>query len=526
MPRSARLGNGVRGVLREHLSRHVVYEELPAPPNEPFYEENQGEEEFLTIDASGMVIEEEVVEQAKRMEESSKEDDQGRNGRPSSSVEVLYASCPPDLNFEHIKRMTNSPLNGEDIEITRNSDGVLRIRTLAISNQDQKSHYNLHETQICGVCSREIAVREIFFNFPDCLDRRRIWGSILGFQYQEILRVKHSKHITQLPICTDHFSEECYRQFNYNKAAIEALGVPKGSSPRKLPIKMKPWKCTVCSFFSFSVNETHSHMLETHGDDQELFIGNKMGVACPFCRKCTYGYRTPQGFQRHMNASPTEHGHLRKIWEQARSNCRSAYLEPLYQWNSWSEKNVCLAYYGCLPLMKPNRKRSAPSPKDNTLKVIKVHQQSSLENNPENNAQPAYPELLQENVLTDHFYSESQEQVNKAYRKIEISPQKGNRPQLTTLEEVLVNEPTGVVYEGEEVMTRPFTYTLPPLPPQTIDDEKLQRRQAAAIEARLRLFGETSSVELPTGYCQIETEDGPRLIRVHRSSKKLASFRK
>ncbi|KJH49090.1 hypothetical protein DICVIV_04797 [Dictyocaulus viviparus] len=42
-------------------------------------------------------------------------------------------------------------------------------------------------------------------------------------------------------ICTDHFSEECFRVFNFNKAAIEALGMPSVVSPGVRLTPSKKW---------------------------------------------------------------------------------------------------------------------------------------------------------------------------------------------------------------------------------------------------------------------------------------------
>uniref|UniRef100_A0A8R1DI40 Uncharacterized protein n=1 Tax=Caenorhabditis japonica TaxID=281687 RepID=A0A8R1DI40_CAEJA len=70
---------------------------------------------------------------------------------------------------------------------------------------------------------------------------------------------------------------------------------------------------------------------------------------CPFCRKCTYGYKTISGYRRHLNAAPIHHCHLRRIYEFAKMNCRSTELEPIDKWDNWTRRNVYVAYHGCEP---------------------------------------------------------------------------------------------------------------------------------------------------------------------------------
>ncbi|VDL68869.1 unnamed protein product [Nippostrongylus brasiliensis] len=172
---------------------------------------------------------------------------------------------------------------------------------------------------MCVVCRRTIADLEMFLNFPDDLDRRRLWGNMLGFKYSDMLRLRDGSFALSTGlICTDHFSDECFRVFNYNKAAIETLGMPSVTSPGvKLTPSKKwydriPWDCTVCSFQSHSVCAMQKHMVE-HSDDVPLRYHPKSprGLLCPFCRKCTYGYKTMSGLRRHLMTPPTQHSQLR-----------------------------------------------------------------------------------------------------------------------------------------------------------------------------------------------------------------------
>ncbi|KAK6048608.1 hypothetical protein COOONC_13887 [Cooperia oncophora] len=130
------------------------------------------------------------------------------------------------------------------------------------------------------------------------------------------------------------------------------------------------------------------HMIE-HTDDVLLRYHPKSprGLLCPFCRKCTYGYKTMSGLRRHLITPPIQHCQLKRIFEIARSNCRSSLLDPVTKWSSWTDRNVYLAYHGCEPPPRTPRKRpdSKPSAEDpsehsNTPSPGVLHNSSSTNN--------------------------------------------------------------------------------------------------------------------------------------------------
>lgn len=280
----------------------------------------------------------------------------------SVDVSIIYSSIPPDINTESMSRATKSSVGGEMLRISKRPDGKLSIFACESDNTTSPSVYKRGHHSVCVVCHRNIADREMFLNFPDDLDRRRLWGNILGFKYSDMLRLRDGSVVLSTGhICTDHFAEECFRVFNFNKAAIEALGMPSVLSPgaRLTPSrKWIPWDCTVCSFQSHSVYVMQRHMVQ-HTDDVLLRFHRKSpkGLLCPFCRKCTYGYKTMSGLRRHLMTPPTHHCQLKRIYEVSRANCRSSLLDPVMKWSSWTDRNVYLAYHGCEPPPRTPRKQ-------------------------------------------------------------------------------------------------------------------------------------------------------------------------
>ncbi|XGW16131.1 hypothetical protein V3C99_001516 [Haemonchus contortus] len=278
------------------------------------------------------------------------------------NVSVIYSSIPPDINMDSMPRATKSSVGGEMLRVSKRSDGKLSVFACDSPQRTTPSVYDRGHSTVCVVCHRTIADREMFLNFPDDLDRRRLWGNMLGFKYSDMLRMRDgSVMLSTGLICTDHFSEECFRVFNFNKAAIETLGMPTVASSRvRLTPSKKwiPWDCTVCSFQSHSVYAMQRHMIE-HTDDVLLRYHPKSprGLLCPFCRRCTYGYKTMSGLRRHLTMPPVQHCQLKRIFEIARSNCRSSLLDPVMKWSSWTDRNVYLAYHGCEPPPRTPRKR-------------------------------------------------------------------------------------------------------------------------------------------------------------------------
>lgn len=97
---------------------------------------------------------------------------------------------------------------------------------------------------------------------------------------------------------------------------------------------------------------------------------------CPFCRKCTYGYKTISGYRRHLNAGPIHHCHLRRIYEFAKMNCRATELDPAESWDNWTRRNVYVAYHGCEPpaneivlTPSPTKKAYVQNPEERTKMV-------------------------------------------------------------------------------------------------------------------------------------------------------------
>ncbi|VDL64263.1 unnamed protein product [Nippostrongylus brasiliensis] len=256
--------------------------------------------------------------------------------------------------MESMSRATKSNVGGERLRVSKRPDGKLSIFPYFHTFQV----YDRGRSAMCVVCRRTIADLEMFLNFPDDLDRRRLWGNMLGFKYSDMLRLRDGSFALSTGlICTDHFSDECLYLYINFQTAIETLGMPSVTSPGvKLTPSKKwydriPWDCTVCSFQSHSVCAMQKHMVE-HSDDVP-----PRGLLCPFCRKCTYGYKTMSGLRRHLMTPPTQHSQLRRIFEIARSNCRSSLLEPAAKWSSWTDRNVYLAYHGCEPPPRTPRKR-------------------------------------------------------------------------------------------------------------------------------------------------------------------------
>uniref|UniRef100_A0A1I7XJM7 THAP-type domain-containing protein n=1 Tax=Heterorhabditis bacteriophora TaxID=37862 RepID=A0A1I7XJM7_HETBA len=158
-----------------------------------------------------------------------------------TDFEIVYSSLPPDINIESLVRATKSSVCGESLRVTK-ENGKFKIRTCDLANNGS-SVYDCKRTFECVVCKRIIEAGEMFLNFPEDLDRRRIWGNMLGFKYNDMLRLKYNVVILSAGhICTDHFSEECFRT---------------------------PWECTICSYRSHSVVDMQQHMLHhtDNGDD-------------------------------------------------------------------------------------------------------------------------------------------------------------------------------------------------------------------------------------------------------------------
>uniref|UniRef100_A0A158P9S0 THAP-type domain-containing protein n=1 Tax=Angiostrongylus cantonensis TaxID=6313 RepID=A0A158P9S0_ANGCA len=163
----------------------------------------------------------------------------------SVDVSIIYSSIPPDINTESMSRATKSSVGGEMLRISKRPDGKLSIFACESDNTTSPSVYKRGHHSVCVVCHRNIADREMFLNFPDDLDRRRLWGNILGFKYSDMLRLRDGSVVLSTGhICTDHFAEECFRHivFNFNKAAIEALGMPSVLSPGARLTPSRKWR--------------------------------------------------------------------------------------------------------------------------------------------------------------------------------------------------------------------------------------------------------------------------------------------
>ncbi|PIC40456.1 hypothetical protein B9Z55_011794 [Caenorhabditis nigoni] len=305
----------------------------------------------------------------------------------NSDGERVFSNFPCQVIPETLGRMTRTPPEGENLIVYKNANGRLRI--FVEGNGKSYSVYSNLTHKPCTVCNRIMKIGEMHLNFPADLDRRRIWANLLGFKYKDILRSKMgpvSFSIAAGPICTEHFAEECFRNHNFNKSAIEAFGVPVAISPdvKTTPSKKSrsrvPWVCTICDFHSCSVVELQTHLLD-HTEEMlkkkdSLVDVPEAGFMCPFCRKCTYGYKTISGYRRHLNAGPIHHCHLRRIYEFAKMNCRATELDPVDSWDNWTRRNVYVAYHGCEPpaneivlTPSPTKKAYAQNPEERTKMV-------------------------------------------------------------------------------------------------------------------------------------------------------------
>ncbi|EFP06282.1 CRE-LIN-36 protein [Caenorhabditis remanei] len=302
----------------------------------------------------------------------------------STDGERVFSSFPCQVIPETLGRMTRTPPDGEHLMVHKNSNG--RLRVFVIDHFSKYSLYSNLTHKPCTVCQRIMKAGEMHLNFPADLDRRRIWANLLGFKYKDILRSKMgpvSFSVAAGPICTEHFAEECFRNHNFNKSAIEAFGVPVAISPdvKTTPSKKRvPWVCTICEFHSCSVVELQAHLLE-HTEDmlknkESAMEVPEAGFMCPFCRKCTYGYKTISGYRRHLMAGPIHHCHLRRIYEFAKMNCRATELDPVDSWSNWTRRNVYVAYHGCEPpaneivlTPSPTKKAYVQNPEERTKMV-------------------------------------------------------------------------------------------------------------------------------------------------------------
>ncbi|VDK80619.1 unnamed protein product [Cylicostephanus goldi] len=115
--------------------------------------------------------------------------------------------------MDSMSRATKSSIVGEMLRITKGPGGKLRIFACEPTDESSlPSVYDRGQNSSCVVCHRTIEDREMFLNFPDDLDRRRLWGNMLGFKYSDMLRLRDgSVMLSTGDICTDHFSEECFR---------------------------------------------------------------------------------------------------------------------------------------------------------------------------------------------------------------------------------------------------------------------------------------------------------------------------
>ncbi|KAK5973625.1 THAP-type domain-containing protein [Trichostrongylus colubriformis] len=559
-----------------------------------------------------------------------------------SNVTVIYSSIPPDVNMDSMSRATKSSAVGEMLRVSKRSDGKLSIFACESAQSNSPSVYDRGHCSVCVVCHRTIVDREMFLNFPDDLDRRRLWGNMLGFKYSDMLRMRDgSVMLSTGLICTDHFSEECFRVFNFNKAAIETLGMPTVASPsvRLTPSKKWiPWDCTVCSFQSHSVYVMQRHMVQ-HTDDVLLRYHPKSprGLLCPFCRKCTYGYKTMSGLRRHLLTPPIQHCQLKRIFEIARSNCRSSLLDPVMKWSSWTDRNVYLAYHGCEPPPRTPRKVSESrmstqqdtSDHSNSSSPGILHSSPSTNNavlcsqptscsgvtsknstpdstksqtprispansatlfiTPPNNSRlhttppthvsrktphqnPRRPLIFPSPVKRDsagvikpsktllrpvlqlrkpllpddtaqkadeantETQSQNAEQANSSDEKCrtvaKIILKATSAPHHTLLDALNLMSANGD--DGDSLMADPalakplfscsevaqeFTTASPPLLSEPRPNKT--RRQLESVEARLRIFGDCSRVEVPSGYTTIETHSGVRLMSLPPDIKEL-----
>lgn len=168
--------------------------------------------------------------------------------------EKVFSSFPCQVIPETLSRLTRTPPDGEHLEVQKNKNGRLRI--FVTDHFKKFSPYSTLTHKPCTVCNRMMKSGEMHLNFPADLDRRRIWANLLGFKYKDILRSKMgpvSFSIAAGPICTEHFAEECFRNHNFNKSAIEAFGVPVAISP---DVKTTPSKKRYVKTVHWSTNHS------------------------------------------------------------------------------------------------------------------------------------------------------------------------------------------------------------------------------------------------------------------------------
>uniref|UniRef100_A0A914XMA5 C2H2-type domain-containing protein n=1 Tax=Plectus sambesii TaxID=2011161 RepID=A0A914XMA5_9BILA len=231
-------------------------------------------------------------------------------------------------------------------------------------------------TLSCAKCKQKIPLTDRFFNLPSNASRRRIWCERLGFSFNQTM-VK-SKSWNAKPICARHFAPTELAAYT-TKSKMERFGHPllvrsitaQRSHSRSLRVKRQPWPCTMCPFSCFSVFDLFEHVCQFHLTGRIIKARSVEGYACPFCRRCAYGYRTLSGFERHMSFSPTQHFLLHKVVESATAQGRQGFLDPVESWATWTEENVAMALFGFVP-KQPEKKPAEPVKKTMSLDEMRV----------------------------------------------------------------------------------------------------------------------------------------------------------
>uniref|UniRef100_A0A1I7XIY7 Frizzled domain-containing protein n=1 Tax=Heterorhabditis bacteriophora TaxID=37862 RepID=A0A1I7XIY7_HETBA len=264
-----------------------------------------------------------------------------------------------------------------------------------------------------------------------------------------------------------------------------------------------------------------------------------------------------------------------RIWEIARDNCRSSELDPGETWSSWTERSVYFAYHGCdLPVSTSRKRRIAdivpakPSQSANSLSISRTNFNTDVSMCSNNTFAPrmAYSKMFSNansqiispvkhtshrfcsdhplNNKSAHYASHVSmpidqtkmpvlirmpalphsvnQQVRNMSGKQRLTSDYKSRACSTFSQTNTIAEALSLVSDYPEeqrlvvedaVVKQPLFNSLPVTYKNRITfQHKKTQRQLEATEARLRLFGDCSYVELPDGYTTIETQKGPRIV--------------
>ncbi|VDM54106.1 unnamed protein product [Angiostrongylus costaricensis] len=460
----------------------------------------------------------------------------------SVDVSIIYSSIPPDINTESMSRATKSSVGGEMLRISKRPDGKLSIFACESDNTTSPSVYKRGHHSVCVVCHRNIADREMFLNFPDDLDRRRLWGNILGFKYSDMLRLRDGSVVLSTGhICTDHFAEECFRHgvFNFNKAAIEALGMPSVLSPGARLTPSRKWRIYEVSRANCRSSLLDPVMKWSSWTDRNVYLA--------------YHGKSPEVLQNSPSSSNVD-TRIKRTTRAERASFRAdkkvceAKVTPRGSYNKTvvSDKitqSLPTQQRTTFTMSNRNARRSLLFPsspvKNNVSGTIKASKALSR------------PVLQLRKPVSSHAFKQSNTTtlLSNEHREKKTEKEITNDEKSRTVAKVILkatSAPSHTLVDALNLSSEGEGGCLPEDPAITaplflnndfsdlsaaIMPEFLQlrqsktQRQLESLEARLRIFGDCYGVEIPKGYSTIETRSGVRLIEGKQALRHMTSDR-